>query len=214
MDLTEVKERIELRHGDITEMEVDAIVSAANTDLILGAGVSGAIGRKGGDVVQQECDEIQSVPLGEAVATAAGALKARYVIHAASMEIGHFAKERNIERATRNALVQAEKLKLKTIALPAIGTGVAAFPADQCARVMLGAVARHLAGQSGLERVYFVFFDADTLEAFRGAFEQLGQPPDERPGNGDRGRRGRPRRGGRGPRDEGRGGQGGRQRPD
>ena len=98
--------------------------------------------------------------------------------------------------------------------MPAIGTGVAAFPADQCARVMLGAVARHLAGQSGLERVYFVLFDADILEVFRAAFEQLGQPPDEQPGNVDRGRRGRPRRGGRGPGDEGRGGQGGRQRPD
>lgn len=202
MDLTAVEGKIELRQGDIAEMEVDAIVNAANTDLILGAGVSGAIGRRGGDVIQEACDAIQAIGLGEAVATAAGALKAQHVIHAASMEIGHFAQERNIERATRNALACAEGLGVKTIAFPAIGTGVAAFPADRCAQVMLRVVVEHLAGGSGIERVYFVLSDADALEAFREEFERLGR---EGEGEPSRRRRGRSRREGRGPRDDGRG---------
>ena len=186
MDLSEVKQKVELRQGDITELEVDAIVNAANTDLILGAGVSGAIGRKGGPVIQEQCDRIRAIPVGEAVVTSAGALKAQHVIHAATMEMGHFARERDIGRATRNALVRAEELKLKTIAFPEIGAGAAAFPADQCARVMLDVVVQHLSGSSGLERVYFVLFDAETLETFRQAYDTLGS------GGGEQGPR-RPR---------------------
>ena len=187
MDLTEIKERIELRQGDIAEIEADAVVNAANTDLILGAGVSGAIGRKGGDVIQEECDAIGSVPLGEVVVTSAGAINAQYVIHAASLEIGHFARDRDIERATRSALQEAEKRQVRIIAFPAIGTGVAAFPADKCAQIMLAVVAKHLAGGSGIERVLFVLFDADTLEAFQQAFEQLGTKDEgHRPRRGSR----------------------------
>lgn len=208
MELSEMKERIELRQGDIAEMEVGAIVNEANTDLILGAGVSGAIGRRGGEAIQQACDEIQSVGIGEAVATTGGELKAAYVIHAASMEIGRFAQERHIERATCNALAEADRLGVKTIALPAIGTGVAAFPVDRCARVMLGVVARHLAGGSGLERVHFVVADAETLAVFQETFERLGTPEEEPT---PRPRRSRGRREGRGPRSDEQGGRG--QRP-
>jgi O-acetyl-ADP-ribose deacetylase (regulator of RNase III) len=197
MDLSEVKGKIELRQGDITEMEVDAIVNAANTDLILGAGVSGAIGRKGGDVIQQECDAIGSVPLGEAVATSAGALKARHVIHAASMEIGHFARDRDIEQATRSALKEADRLGARTVAFPAIGTGVAAFPADHCAEIMLRVAAQHLAAGSGLERVHIVLFDAETLDVFREALDGLEDLGEGRR-SGRRSRRGRSRRGSRG----------------
>jgi len=180
MDLTEIKERIELRQGDIAEIEADAVVNPANTDLILGAGVSGAIGRKGGDAIQEECDAIGSVPLGQAVVTSAGAIKAKYVIHAASLEIGHFARDRDIERATRSALQEAEKRQVRIIAFPAIGTGVAAFPADKCAQIMLAVAAKHLAGGSGIERVLFVLSDAETLEAFQQAFERLGKKEEER----------------------------------
>lgn len=207
MDLTEVKEKIDLRQGDIAEAEVDAIVNAANTDLILGAGVSGAIGRRGGEAIQQACDEIRAVGIGEAVATTAGALKARYVIHAASMEIGCFAQERHIEEATRNALVEADRLGLRTVAFPAIGAGVAAFPVDRCARVMLDVVAAHLAGGSGLDRVHFVLFDADTLAEFQAAFERLGTADEPEAADDEesprprrsRGRREGRARGGRGP---------------
>jgi O-acetyl-ADP-ribose deacetylase (regulator of RNase III) len=189
MDLDDVKAKIELRQGDITELEVDAIVNSANTDLILGSGVAGQIGRKGGPVIQEACDAIGSVPLGEAVETTAGALKAKYVIHAASMEVGHFATERDIANATRSALERAEKLRVKTIAFPAIGTGAAAFPVHRCARVMLDAAARYLGGTTEMERIYFVLFDADTTAAFRDAFERLGAPPRPR-----RPRSGPPRR--------------------
>jgi O-acetyl-ADP-ribose deacetylase (regulator of RNase III) len=183
MELDEIKERIELRQGDITEMDVDAIVSAANSDLILGTGVSGAIGRRGGAVIQQECERIGAIAVGEAVATAGGDLKARYVIHAASMEVGHFTTEKNVGLATRNALLRAEELGLRTVAFPAIGTGAAALAPEYSARAMLNAVVRHLGGQSGLERIHFVLFNEEILTAFQEAYERLGKPrrPRRRP---------------------------------
>lgn len=197
MDLEEIKSRIELHQGDITEVEADAIVNAANTDLILGAGVSGAIGRKGGQVIQDECDQIGSVRLGEAVATSAGDLGAKYVIHAANVEIGHFATEKNIGRATRSAFERAEELGLHSVALPAIGTGVAAFPADKCARVMLAAAAHQLARAKTIERVLFVLYDDETMAEFRAAYEHLEFPPPKAP---QPRRRRRPRGGERRPR--------------
>ena len=181
MELEDVKQRIELRQGDITEMEVDAIVNAANSDLILGTGVAGAIGHKGGAVIQEECNRIGTIAVGDAAVTSGGALKAKYVIHAATVEVGHFAAERDIARATRSALQRAEELKLRTLALPALGTGVAAFPVHHCARVVLDVVSRHLAGETTLEKVYFVLFDAETLAVFNEAFEQLAAPRPARP---------------------------------
>jgi len=176
MDLDAIKARIELRLGDITEAEVDAIINAANTDLILGAGVSGAIGRKGGKVIQDECDRIGMVPVGEAVVTSAGGLKAKYVIHAVSMEIGHFTSEENVALATRSALRRAEELKLRTVAFPAIGTGAAALAPEYSARAMLETIGRHLAAGSGLERIHIVLFKEDAFEAFREALEHVGEP--------------------------------------
>ncbi len=190
MDIEEVKARIELRAGDITEVEADAVINAANTDLILAAGVSGAIGRKGGAVIQEECDRIGSVRLGDAVATTAGDLKAQYVIHAASMEIGHFAIDKNIARATRSALRQVEELGLRTAAFPAIGTGVAAFPADKCATLMLREAAKRLARSETIEKIVFVLLRGEVLEAFRQAFDKLEMPPPPKPrGRGRRRKR-------------------------
>jgi len=187
MELDAIKAKIELREGDITEIEADAIVNSANTDLILGAGVSGAIGRKGGKVVQDECDKIRSVPLGDAVVTAAGALKAKYVIHAVSMEIGHFTTEDNVALATRNSLRRAEELKLRTVAFPALGTGAAALAPEFSARAMLETIAEHVARGTGLEHIYVVLFNAEMLAAFQEAFAQLGTQPHrprrQRPGS-------------------------------
>jgi len=185
MDLDAIKAKIELRQGDITEVEADAIVNSANTDLILGAGVSGAIGRRGGKVVQDECNQIRSAALGEAVVTAAGALKAKHVIHAVSMEIGHFTTEENVALATRNALRRADELKLRTVALPAIGTGAAALAAEYSARAMLETAADHVAAGTGLEKICFVLFNEETFEAFREAFDRLGTQP--RPSRGRHG---------------------------
>ena len=181
MELDEIKTRIELRQGDITEMEVDAIVDSANSDLILGTGVSGAIGRKGGRAIQEECERIGAIAVGEAVATTAGALKAKYVIHAASTEVGHFTTESNVALATRNALLRAEELKLRTLAFPAIGTGAAALAPEYSARAMLETMARHLAGGTGLERIHIVLFNEEMLEVFREVFDRLGAPLRPRP---------------------------------
>jgi O-acetyl-ADP-ribose deacetylase len=176
MDILELKSRIELRLGDITLVEADAIVNAANTDLILGAGVSGAIGRGGGAALQEECDKIGCVRLGDAVVTSAGGLRAKYVIHAASMEIGRFATDRDIARATRSALERAEELGLRTIAFPAIGTGVAAFPVDRCAQLMLEEIAQHLVRTRCIEKVILVLLKDEMMAEFRPVFESMEWP--------------------------------------
>ena len=158
--------KIALRQGDLTDADVDAIVNAANNDLILGGGVAGAIRVKGGPAIQQECNKIGSIALGEAAITGAGRLRARHVIHAASMRLGESTSEANLRAATRNSLMRANENSLKTIAFPAIGTGIAGFPIEQCAKVMLNEVRAHLGGPTTLERVEFVLFDNRTLELF------------------------------------------------
>lgn len=162
-----VKDRIIVKQGDITDMEVDAIVNAANTDLVLGSGVAGTIRRKGGDSIQKECNEIGPIPLGEAAVTGGGNLKSRYVIHAAGMHLGGSVSERSLRDATRNSLLRADERGIKTIAFPAIGTGVGGFPVEECARVMIDVVLDHLRNEkTTIERVYFVLFDEKTLNVF------------------------------------------------
>src|SRR5882762_7424117 len=113
-------ERIVIQQGDLTEMDTDAIVNAANNDLILGAGVAGAIYRKGGEEIQKECDAIGSIPVGFAAITGAGKLKARYVIHAASMQAGRRTTAETLRGSTMHSLRLAAERKLKTIAFPAV----------------------------------------------------------------------------------------------
>jgi O-acetyl-ADP-ribose deacetylase (regulator of RNase III) len=105
-DRERAKAKLELKMGDITEMEVDAIVNAANNDLILGGGVAGAIRRKGGDAIQDECNKIGSVPLGEAAITTGGNLKAKHVIHAASMSLGSWTTRESLRNSVKNSLVR------------------------------------------------------------------------------------------------------------
>ena len=122
-------ERIQILQGDLTEMDVDAIVNAANNDLILGAGVAGAIDLRGGVEIQKECDEIGSIPVGYAVITGGGNLKARHVIHAASMSLaGIRTTAKTLKTSTAHALRLANEHELRTIAFPAVGTGVSGFP--------------------------------------------------------------------------------------
>jgi O-acetyl-ADP-ribose deacetylase len=160
------RDKIGLRQGDLTDADVDAIVNAANNDLMLGGGVAGAIRVKGGPAIQQECDKIGTIPLGEAAITGAGLLSARHVIHAASMRLGESTSEENVRAATRNSLMRADENSLKTIAFPAIGTGIAGFPIERCAQAMLEEVRAHLSGPTMLERVEFVLFDRRSLEVF------------------------------------------------
>jgi O-acetyl-ADP-ribose deacetylase len=168
-----LSERIEIRQGDLTEMECDAIVNAANNDLQLGGGVAGAIRRKGGPKIQADCDEIGTIPVGGAAITTGGNLKARYVIHAASMQLGGRTSAQSLRSSTAHALRIAAQKGLKTIAFPAVGTGIAGFPLRECAEIMLREAARHFEGETSLEKVHFVLFDAEALGAFQEALREL-----------------------------------------
>ena len=141
-----ITDRIVIQQGDLTDLDTDAIVNAANNDLQLGGGVAGAIRRKGGEAIQRECDAIGSIPLGFAAITGGGKLAARHVIHAASMQLGgHLqptkANLRN-SMAAHSLRIAAER-GLKTIAFPAVGTGIAGFPIEECASIMLEEAAEH-----------------------------------------------------------------------
>ena len=168
-----MEDKIVIEQGDLTEADVDAIVNAANNDLQLGGGVAGAIRRKGGPAIQEECDRIGSIAIGEAAITTGGKLKARYVIHAASMQLGGRTTAESLRASTRNSLARAAEKGLKTIAFPAVGTGIAGFDMRDCAEIMLDEAARHLKGQTSLEKVRFVLFDAPALETFRQVWMEL-----------------------------------------
>ncbi|HKT12223.1 MAG TPA: macro domain-containing protein [Terriglobia bacterium] len=169
--------RIDFLKGDITELEVDAIVNAANNDLVLGSGVAGAIRSKGGPRIQEECERIGPIRLGEAAVTTAGNLKAYYVIHAASMQLGGKTTSESLRNATRNSLLRAEEKGFKTIAFPAIGTGVAGLPMETCANVMVSEVLEHLKSRSSLEKISFVLYDDAALKTFEEAYTKLTARP-------------------------------------
>lgn len=169
--------RIYFIKGDITNMEVDAIVNAANTDLVLGAGVAGAIRNKGGPRIQEECERIGSIRLGEAAVTTAGNLKAYYVIHAASMRLGGRTTEESLRNSTRNSLLRAEEKGFKSIAFPAIGTGIAGFPMEECANIMISELLEHLKSRTSLEKIYFVLFDDLAHKTFEETYKKLTARP-------------------------------------
>ena len=169
--------QIEIIRGDITEADVDAVVNAANNDLQLGGGVAGAIRRKGGPSIQQECDRIGRIALGEAATTTGGNLKARYVIHAASMQLGGRTTAANLEASTRNSLRRAEEKKLRSMAFPAIGTGIAGFDTRRCAEIMLRIASEHLKGQTALERVVFVLYDEPSRKIFEQTWVEMQSEP-------------------------------------
>jgi O-acetyl-ADP-ribose deacetylase (regulator of RNase III) len=160
---------IEVQQADITKLEVDAIANAANTQLRHGGGVAGAISRAGGPTVQAESDERAPIGLGEAVETQAGEMPCRWVIHAATMELGGPTSAEIIRRATASTLAKADELGAKSLALVAFGTGVGGFPLGEAARIEVEEVRRHLEADSGLERVVFAVHGADAESAFRAA---------------------------------------------
>lgn len=162
-----MKDSIFLVKGDITEMAVDAIVNAANNDLILGGGVAGAIRQKGGPKIQEECNGIKSIAVGQAAITCGGNLKAKYVIHAASMSLGGWTTAQSLKQSTFNSLLRAKENAVKTIAFPAVGTGVAGFPIVHCAQIMIDTITDFLKTNLVPEKVYFVLYDNKTYEAFK-----------------------------------------------
>ena len=159
--------RLELLEGDITELEVEALVNAANERLELGSGVAGAIREKGGPSVQKECNRIGGTPVGTAVITGAGELTAKHVIHAVGPKMGEGDEDRKLSSAVRSALALADRHRLRSIALPAISTGVFGFPVDRCARITLTEIHRYLQGGTKLERVVVCLYNDETFETFR-----------------------------------------------
>src|SRR5918995_4570784 len=159
--------RIEVLDTDITTLDVDAIANAANTRLLHGGGVASAISRAGGPSVQAESHERAPIALGEAVETTAGEMPCRWVIHAATMELGGPTSADIIRRATASTLVRADELGARSLALVAFGTGVGGFGLEEAARIEAQEVRRHLDGPSQLERVVFAVHG----EAARAAFE-------------------------------------------
>src|SRR5262252_4561621 len=155
-----MKTQLRMIRGDITTVEAEAIVNSANNDLVLGGGVSGAIRRVAGPAVQEECHKIGTIPLGTAVITTGGQLKAQWIIHAAVNPLGLWADAKSVRNATRSALKKAEEKKVRRLAFPAIGTGAGALPVERCADILIEEVTRHCADdQTALEEVMFVLYD-------------------------------------------------------
>jgi O-acetyl-ADP-ribose deacetylase len=160
---------IEVVEGDITELEVDAIANAANTELRHGGGVAGAIVRAGGAEIQDESNRAAPIELGGAVATGAGTLPCRWVIHAGTMRLGGPTSAEIIRAATAATLRTADELGARSLGLVAFGTGVGGFPLDEAARIEVEEVRAHLAGETGLERVVFCVFGDRARAAFEAA---------------------------------------------
>ncbi len=160
------KSTIELVQGDITEMQTDAIVNAANASLILGGGVAGAIRMKGGPSIQQQCDKIGGTFVGGAVITSGGNLKAKYVIHAVGPRLGEGDEDGKLKNATLNSLKLADEKGIKSISFPAISTGIFGFPIQRCAEIMLKTTLEYLKGKTKLEKVIFCLFDRDSFNVF------------------------------------------------
>jgi O-acetyl-ADP-ribose deacetylase (regulator of RNase III) len=159
--------RLEVVEGDIAALDVDAVANAANDHLWMGAGVAGALKRAGGEEVEREAVAKGPIPVGTAVATGAGRLPARWVIHGAVMGQDLRTSADLIERTTVACLELADELGCESLALPAFGTGVGGFPLDECARIMVGVTREHDPGT--LRRVVFAVFGADAAAAFTAA---------------------------------------------
>lgn len=164
-----MKRRVTLVEGDITAQQVDAIVNAANNALQLGAGVAGAIREKGGPTIQSECDAVGPIEVGDAAVTGAGALPARYVIHAAGMSLGGRADESSVRSAVRRSFALADEKGCTTIAVPAVGAGIGGFSPQRCAEVLIEEARAHLAGDPSLEEIRFVLFGEPMYRLFESA---------------------------------------------
>ncbi len=173
-----VLERMKLVVGNIALLDVEAIVNAANTSLVLGGGVAGAIRRYGGPSIQEECDRLAPIRTGEAVITGGGRLKARFVIHAAGpIYRGRGNEDVELASATRSSLVIARDRKIRSLAVPAISTGVYGFPLKRASEIMLEAILDFLTTSEFPAEVIFCLYDDEALEVFRETLEAFTGPP-------------------------------------
>jgi O-acetyl-ADP-ribose deacetylase (regulator of RNase III) len=168
---------LELWNGDICDLEVDAIVNAANTSLWMATGVGGALKRAGGDQIEFEAVRQAPVPLGGAIVTAAGRLAARWVIHAVSLDRERRTSSDAIALATRNAMARARELGATSVAFPALGTGVGGFPLDAAATTTVAIVREELVRSPSIERIVFALRGAAAYEAFQAALIATSRAP-------------------------------------
>jgi O-acetyl-ADP-ribose deacetylase (regulator of RNase III) len=167
--------RIEVIEGDIAVLTADALVNAANNHLWMGSGVAGALKKAGGTEIQEEAMKKGPVPVGEAVVTGAGKLKAKFVIHAAVMGQDLRTDKKKIADATKNSLLKADELGIRSIAFPAFGTGVGGFPIEECARIMIDTVRKYTLGNTGLEKIIFVLYGQSAYTAFKEELSRRGK---------------------------------------
>jgi O-acetyl-ADP-ribose deacetylase (regulator of RNase III) len=166
---------IALIKGNIALLEVEAVVNAANTSLILGGGVAGAILKFGGEKIQEECNKLAPIKAGEVVITSGGNLKARHVIHAVGPRSGEGQEEEKLRRATLNSLKTAAEKRIRSIAFPAISTGIFGFALERCSRIMISAVMEFLKINDFPKEVVFCLYDDEALNIFERALEELAE---------------------------------------
>jgi O-acetyl-ADP-ribose deacetylase (regulator of RNase III) len=175
-----MKTQLRMIRGDITSVDADAIVNSANNDLVMGGGVSGAIRRVAGQQVQDECHKIGTIPLGTAVVTSGGLLKAQWIIHAAVNPLGMWADAKSVRNAVKSTLKRAEEKQIKRLAFPALGTGAGALAVERCADILIEEVLKHCEqDQTILEEVMFVLYDEKPFAIFEEKFKVrvLGEAP-------------------------------------
>lgn len=158
---------LELTEGDITEADTEAIVNPANAALVLGGGVAGAIRTKGGSAIQAECNTYGGIPIGAAVKTTGGNLKAKYVIHAVGPRMGEGDEDSKLKTATLSALKLTDRDGIKTLTFPAISTGIFGFPMDRCAEIMLRTTIDYLNGETDIEKVTFCLDGKGAYKIFQ-----------------------------------------------
>jgi len=168
MDTITVKNSlIKIVLGDITDLDTDVIVNAANAQLILGGGVAGAIRRKGGQKIQEECNEIGGTFVGGAVITTGGNLKTKHIIHAVGPRMGEGDEDTKLTNAVLNSLRLMDEHGLKTISFPAISTGIFGYPIDRCAKLLISTTKKYLVGETQIKEVIFCLYSNPDYEVFR-----------------------------------------------
>lgn len=172
-DLETVRNRISLVQGDITSVECDVLVNAANSSLILGGGVAGAIRRHGGESIQEECDLLAPIAVGQAVMTAAGRLRARNVIHAVGPVYAEGDEDRKLTLATQNSLILARDHALSRLAFPAVSTGIFGFPIERCSEIMLRTTLEFLRNNEYPRVVIFCLYDENAFLVFQRTWTSL-----------------------------------------
>ncbi|MDP2685046.1 MAG: macro domain-containing protein [bacterium] len=163
--------KIFIEKGDITEQKVDAIINAANSELLHGGGMAAVIVEAGGQIIQEQSNKIAPIPLGEAAVTEAGKLPCKYVIHAASMKLGELTSEDNLISSIKNGLLRAKELGIKSLAIPAIGTGIGEFPFDTFSQIAIKEVNEFIQNYDQIEKVVFVFSSDVNFNKFQSIYQ-------------------------------------------